>query len=280
MTNIKKLLFCILTSVAMSGVAFAGLTWQATEGSTPEDCKIIWTDTNSGATFGIAISSAELTTIPCLRITGDTRVSVSLAWDANTEANLAGYKIHEGLESRRYSKHYDVGNVTEHTVTGLTPGTVYYFAATAYNETEESDYSNEVKWSSAAPAEIIIDNRDTGNTFQTGGWVGSGATGFHGTDSVYNKRDGTFMFFVNDLSPGTYKVWMWSTYWASRCQRVPVRISEGRGDGENVYIDQRTKTRDWVLLGEFPVSSGRIEITLTAQPGCSTCADAVKIRKQ
>ena len=42
--------------------------------------------------------------------------TVTLAWDANTEPDLAGYKIHYGTASRDYSHSIDVGNVTEYTL--------------------------------------------------------------------------------------------------------------------------------------------------------------------
>ena len=73
----------------------------------------------------------------------------TLAWDANTEANLAGYKIYYGTASRDYDWFIDVGRVTTYTVTNLTDGVRYYFAATAYdNSNNESTYSGEVSSSS------------------------------------------------------------------------------------------------------------------------------------
>jgi len=69
---------------------------------------------------------------------------VTLAWDANTESNLAGYKVYYGTASRVYGTPITIGTQTTYTVTGLTPGT-YYFAVTAYNTSGlESGYSNEV----------------------------------------------------------------------------------------------------------------------------------------
>jgi hypothetical protein len=70
---------------------------------------------------------------------------VTLTWNANTESDLAGYRIHHGTTSGSYSAHIDVHNVTSYTVTGLTEGLTYYFAATAYDASgNESGYSNEV----------------------------------------------------------------------------------------------------------------------------------------
>jgi hypothetical protein len=71
---------------------------------------------------------------------------VNLAWNANTESDLAGYKVHVGTASGVYTLlNLNVGNVTSFTVTGLAPGDVYYFAVTAYDTTGfESLVSNEV----------------------------------------------------------------------------------------------------------------------------------------
>jgi len=74
---------------------------------------------------------------------------VTLAWDANTEPNIAGYKIYYGTGSRSYNWFVDVGNVTSYTVTGLADGSTYYFAATAYDTSNiESTYSAEVIYNS------------------------------------------------------------------------------------------------------------------------------------
>ncbi len=69
---------------------------------------------------------------------------IILAWDANTEADLAGYKIYYGSGSRAYGSAIVVGKVTTYTVRNLLPGT-YYFSVTALNTAGlESAYSNEV----------------------------------------------------------------------------------------------------------------------------------------
>ncbi len=72
----------------------------------------------------------------------------TLAWDPNTESDLAGYKIHYGTASGNYTVHTDVHNVTSYTVIGLTTGQTYYFAVSAYDASgNESSYSNEVSYS-------------------------------------------------------------------------------------------------------------------------------------
>lgn len=69
---------------------------------------------------------------------------VTLAWDANTEPDLAGYRIYFGPASRAYGAPIVIGTQTTYTITGLPAGT-YYFAVTAYNTAGlESGFSNEV----------------------------------------------------------------------------------------------------------------------------------------
>lgn len=93
-------------------------------------------------------------------------VDVKLAWDANTETNLAGYKVYWGTTSRSYGPPVNAGNQTAYTVTGLLPGT-YYFAVTAIDsEGNESGYSIEVSitLTMAAPTATVTSPADGTNT--------------------------------------------------------------------------------------------------------------------
>jgi hypothetical protein len=108
---------------------------------------------------------------------------VTLAWDANSETNLAGYKLYVGTSSGSYGAPVNVGNVTTHTVTGLASGT-YYFALTAYNsEGLESGFSNEVtvalgSLDTTAPS-IAINSPTTSATYSSS----SGTISLAGTAS-------------------------------------------------------------------------------------------------
>lgn len=73
--------------------------------------------------------------------------TAAIAWDAVTDP-VSGYRIYYGTASGNYfqsvGQGLNVGDVTTYTVTGLSSGTRYYFAATAYDPNGESTYSNEV----------------------------------------------------------------------------------------------------------------------------------------
>ncbi len=73
---------------------------------------------------------------------------VTLDWDDNTEADLAGYNVYRSeVSGGPYTKVATVATVTlsKHNDTGLTNGTTYYYVVTAFDDSgNESGYSAEV----------------------------------------------------------------------------------------------------------------------------------------
>jgi fibronectin type 3 domain-containing protein len=80
---------------------------------------------------------------------------ITLAWDANPEPDVAGYRIYykanssslplDGTGAAEGGSPIDVGNQATATLTGLPDGDIYYFAVTAYDtEGLESPISNVV----------------------------------------------------------------------------------------------------------------------------------------
>jgi hypothetical protein len=75
----------------------------------------------------------------------------SLAWDRNTEPEVAGYRAYSGFSSETYSSVIDTGQSTTLPLTNLVAGKKYYFAVTAYTADKlESDFSSEVWYVSPA----------------------------------------------------------------------------------------------------------------------------------
>jgi len=99
-------------------------------------------------------------------------LDVTLQWDANTEPDLAGYKVYFDIDS---GEPYDWANspitmtlnldensdpnVVEYTLIALPDGVIWYFVVTAYdNQDLESGYSNEVNTGSdfiSAPKDFL-----------------------------------------------------------------------------------------------------------------------------
>ena len=98
---------------------------------------------------------------------------VTLAWDANTDPELGGYKLYYGQTSGNYSANVNVGNQTSYTLTALTAGQTYYFAVKAYDRLgqNESAFSSEVQAtipiSTAAPvANFTASSHDWHGSFK------------------------------------------------------------------------------------------------------------------
>jgi chitodextrinase len=75
--------------------------------------------------------------------------TATLTWGVSPSQGVVGYRIYYGNAPRTYlqllGQGVNVGNVTTFTVTGLVSGRRYYFAATAYDASNnESGFSNEV----------------------------------------------------------------------------------------------------------------------------------------
>jgi len=73
--------------------------------------------------------------------------NVTLAWDANPDPSVAGYKLYYGTASGNYGTVIPAGTATTATASNLTEGATYYFAATDYDTNGfESDFSTEVAY--------------------------------------------------------------------------------------------------------------------------------------
>ena len=139
---------------------------------------------------------------------------VSLTWDRNTETDIAGYRVYYGTTSRAYNWFVDVGNTTTFTVTGLTDGATYYFAATAYDTSHlESTYSVEASkstctYSISPPSQSFAASAGTGtvsvSTQSTCSWTAaSGVSWLTITSGSSGTGNGTVRYSVSANTSST-----------------------------------------------------------------------------
>jgi hypothetical protein len=84
---------------------------------------------------------------------GEATKSVTLAWDANSEPDIADYVLRYGKKEEKTNKSVNVGNTTVATVSDLDDGTTYYFTVIARNTLRmESPPSNEVSYTTPPEA--------------------------------------------------------------------------------------------------------------------------------
>ena len=97
---------------------------------------------------------------------------VTLAWDPNTEPDLAGYNLYYGYASRDYVFSVDAGTQTQYTIPDLEDGKTYFLTATSYNTAQvESDYSEEVTYTTPQPCTYSLS--PTSQSFNASGGEGS-----------------------------------------------------------------------------------------------------------
>lgn len=100
---------------------------------------------------------------------------ITLAWNANSEPSVAGYRVYYGTASRVYSAVIDVGNWTSCVISGLQEGITYFFTATAYDsEGSESSYAAEVSYTVPAGSSPSTDPSPTTDSSSGGGGSGGG----------------------------------------------------------------------------------------------------------
>ncbi len=95
---------------------------------------------------------------------------LDLAWDPNTEPDLAGYRVYYGLESRDYINFVDVGKTTRYTLGNLLEDMTYYISITAYDTVgNESDFSGEVSGTAVSGEPDPVGGTGGSSDFSSGG---------------------------------------------------------------------------------------------------------------
>jgi uncharacterized membrane protein YtjA (UPF0391 family) len=147
---------CEVTGTGIARVVFfMDNTQLNTENSAPWNCAVdTRTFANGSHTLrAVASNSAGASTTVTRSVNvqngSASGPTASLAWDAVTSSALKGYRVYFGTAPRKYlqaaGNGVDVGTAVTATVSGLSSGTRYYFAVTAYDTSNrESAFSNEV----------------------------------------------------------------------------------------------------------------------------------------
>ncbi|HMS83214.1 MAG TPA: fibronectin type III domain-containing protein [Nitrospira sp.] len=101
------------------------------------------------ATVSVTSGGTTKTVTIILTLNSPSSSSAVLTWRANSETDLAGYKVYRSTIPGKYEQKDAIvmvkANITTHQVTGLQFGKTYYFVVTAFDIAgNESGYSNEV----------------------------------------------------------------------------------------------------------------------------------------
>jgi hypothetical protein len=171
---------------------------------------------------------------------------VTLAWNRNAEENVVGYNVYYGTSSGNYDWVLDVGNVTSITVTDLPEGFTYYFAVTAYDDSNpslESTHSNEVSKNTCSYS-ISPTN------------VSFGASGGTGSVSVTTQAGCPW-------TASSGESWMTITSGSSGTGNGTITYSVSA----NTTADQRTASSTFAKKVFTVTQSGATTYTITASAG-------------
>jgi hypothetical protein len=133
----------------------------------------------------------------------ETAGNIAVEWQSVPGAT--GYKVKYGTTPGSYPTTIDVGNNLGQLITGLTPGTPYYFIATAYNGRGESSSSSEMTATALdslplAPHDAIVTN-ETATTFNIS-WTPTRTETYHeyfedGIANNWTQNKGSWSIYTN-----------------------------------------------------------------------------------
>jgi len=127
---------------------------------------------------------------------------VTLAWNASTGANVTGYYLYYGTTSTNLGNSANVGNATSYTVTGLSPGTTYYFAVAAYDASGNVSVDSNVVSYTVPTATCTFSLSPTGASFTAGGGTGSVSVATQ-SGCAWTASAGTSWMSITSGSSGT-----------------------------------------------------------------------------
>ena len=137
-------------------------------------------------------------------VTAHALTPVTVAWDENNPVP-EGYILYWGTSSGNYSDSHDVGAATQYTIPGLQDGLTYYFAVKAYDDGNESGYSQEISHTVATP-----NSSPTTPSVPSGPASGFTQTGY-GFSSTASDPDNDILQYKFDWGDGVISGWGNST---------------------------------------------------------------------
>ena len=175
--------------------------------------------------------------------------TIQLAWNANTESDIAGYIVEYGTVAAPYTTRVNVGNVTGWTFTTPTPGTTYGFRVYAYDTSGLTSSPSATVYgidSGIVPPSVSV-NR---NTLVFG--VVAGGTTMTRTQTIYLTESGGG-----------------AVQWSASTTASWLQISPGGGTGSGAFNVS-------LVPGSVPPSNASATITFSV-PGAVNLLNPISV---
>lgn len=187
--------------------------------------------------------------------------SIVVNWNANTETDLAGYKVYYGTASGVYGSPIDVGKVTTYTIANVLETTTYYIALTAYdtsgNESVKSVEASATTLDVTAPAVPGTPTVTPGTKSLLVSWAAVTSTDLAGYKIYYGTASGVYRAPVDVGKVTSYTISGLAnntTYYI----RISSYDTSGNESAKNV-TEVSSKTKDTMA----PAAPGKPTITIT-----------------
>ncbi len=199
--------------------------------------------------------------------------TATISWNANTEPDLAGYKIYYGTSPRSgacptggYPNVQSVGNVTTYAFNNLTSGFTYYFSVTAY------DTSNNESTCSAEVSKIIPAGDTTAPT------ISSIAA------SSITSSGATITWTTNESSDSQVEYGLTTSYGSQTTLNTSIVTSHSQtlsGLSANTLYHYRVKSKDvagnLATSGDYTFTTGILSCTSRSLVSSSVSPSSVTI---
>jgi uncharacterized lipoprotein YddW (UPF0748 family)/chitodextrinase len=184
----------------------------------------------------------------------------------------------------------DMVRVTAHTVqlVNLAPLTTYHYRVRSYDAVRNMAQSTDYTFATTAsdtPADIIVDNSDTGCT-TTGSWITqTTSTDKYGTNYFYTSgatQTKTCTWRPNVIVAGNYNVYAWWPQGGNRTTHAPYTVYYN-GGSQGYSANQQTNGGKWNLMVSnkpFAVgTTGYIQLTNSGvESTLNVMADAIRLQ--
>jgi hypothetical protein len=209
---------------------------------------------------------------------------VTIAWDGNAEPEVIGYRLHYGSASGTYSSYSDAGSQTACTLSGLEAGSIYFFAATAYDVYgNQSQYSTEITFT--VPS--VSQDRSTTLSLQAG-WnlvslpfqlanpsISAVLSPIAGSCTiVWAYRNGQWQWYAPQAPEGTLQaIDAGSAYWIKMSAPAQLAVNGSAGNRST------NLTAGWNFVGYTGSAPGAISTLLSSIAGKYSMVWAYEIER-
>ena len=196
--------------------------------------------------------------------------SVTLAWQASSDPSVTGNRVHYGTVPGVYTTSVDVGNATTATLTGLTPGIIYYYVVTNYNSNGLSSVpSNEVSGMAQGYPSVSLGTPGGRASFNGPTVVGLSATASEIGGSIARVQfySGNVLFAETTSAPFT-------SQWSAAPGSYILSAVAYDASGMSVQSSLQAVTVVQPAISSMQrMMDGSCELTVTGAPGGSNRVD-------